>query len=109
METTTKAKHTPGPWAIAFGGMEGDDFAVIGSKFADRAICNLELRDYVPANARLIAAAPELLESLRAILSVVDFAIEKNDGDIYGSVYHDVDHQAVISNARAAIAKATAE
>lgn len=59
--------HTPGPWKIAFGGMPQDDYAVIGSPHSDRAVCNLEPRDYSLANARLIAAAPALLEVLEDI------------------------------------------
>ena len=58
-------KHTPGPWHIAYGGQYADDYAIIGSKFSERAVCNMEPRDYVQANARLIAAAPELLEALK--------------------------------------------
>jgi hypothetical protein len=99
MKTTTKAKHTPGPWQIEFGGMEGDDYAVIGSKFADRAICNLEPRDYVPANARLIAAAPELLEALQELL--------RSYRDLLPERY--LQDKGVATKARAAIAKATAE
>lgn len=61
-------QHTPGPWKIAFGGTPQDDYAVIGSPHSDRAICNLEPRDYNPANASLIAAAPALLEALERIV-----------------------------------------
>jgi hypothetical protein len=63
-----ETKHTPGPWHVAFGGKDTDDYAIIGSKFSERAICNMEPRDYVQANARLIAAAPELLEALKGLL-----------------------------------------
>lgn len=68
-QNATVSQHTPGPWRIAFGGMPQDDYAVIGSPHSDRAVCNLEPRDYNLANARLIVAAPSLLESLVNLLA----------------------------------------
>jgi hypothetical protein len=121
METTTKAKHTPGPWKLSHGGLPGDSGFSIVSNNAEAenvkvtaecwpcTIVSEEHRQELFANARLIASAPELLEALTSLLAMVEFAIDKNDGDIYGQVYSEVDHQAVIANARAAIAKATAE
>lgn len=55
------AQHTPGPWQIGYGGMDGDDFATITSKFAEYPICQLEPQGYNKANAALIARAPDLL------------------------------------------------
>lgn len=59
--TTTNAKHTPGPWhklpartLINIKGPKGEQ------------ICQIPIRD--KANAHLIAAAPELLEALQAIV-----------------------------------------
>ena len=56
------SKHTPGPWTI-----EGETL-VIGRglfvcKMSTNTMAALERR----ANARLIAAAPELLEALKAV------------------------------------------
>ena len=65
-------KHTKGPWDIGYGGQEGDDYAVITSPHSQRAICNLEPGDYVPANARLIAAAPELLATCKDVLDIIN-------------------------------------
>ena len=98
-------KHTPGPW--------------FADKLEDRNAYNIFMPGYssagasvhfcanatgcmggeeVQANARLIAAAPELLEALRAIVNLWDHhASAHGDGIIYPL------HQA----ARAAIAKAT--
>ena len=59
------SKFTPGKWKIGYGGMEGDDYAVITSSHSTRSICNLEPQDYVYGNARLIAAAPEMYEALK--------------------------------------------
>jgi hypothetical protein len=62
------ATHTPGPWHIYY-----DDCPIInaydekiGLKSDIAAICRDDVtQDEVQANARLIAAAPELLEALR--------------------------------------------
>jgi len=80
-------QHTPGPWRIGDAG-----FTVFGppkSGALPETIAPVKNR----ANARLIAAAPELLEALEALLNR-DLAppLEK-----IGAVY---------VNARAAIAKA---
>ena len=67
-------KHTPGPWNIDEK-LEGQ--TCITSKqhdsFAEPIICRVFDSSHVPlheqeANARLIAAAPELLEALLALL-----------------------------------------
>ena len=87
--------HTPGPWT--WGKPRGED--PIGAIFAaDRTIVlNLgDGTDYYPtagtmpkeANARLIAAAPELLEAIKLLLSSSH------------------DYQTGIAEAEAAIAKA---
>lgn len=87
----SKAKHTPGPWdennGRVFRGNSG-------------SICILtDQHSFVEyrANARLIAAAPELLEALQSIIEIGKRNTEnpKYDG------YYDA--------ARAAIAKATGE
>lgn len=58
---------TPGPWKIIFGGFEGDGYAVIGSPHQNHPIANLEPQGYTAANAKLIAAAPEMLQALRDV------------------------------------------
>jgi len=50
-------KHTKTPWMIAYGGEEGDGYAVIASKFSDRPVCTIEPRDFNTANAALIVRA----------------------------------------------------
>ena len=103
-------KHTPGPWKADEHGLHIWGISVGG--------CRMELSDhliadirgwghlqYLPdgiriqkANARLIAAAPDLLASLIEITSVLDALLmvksEPEEGSIGG-------------RARAAIAKAT--
>ena len=65
-----KAKHTPGPWSNEYDGslvMAGQVVCGCDHLSPDRA-------DYeeAKANARLIAAAPELLEVAKAILKRFD-------------------------------------
>lgn len=78
-------KHTPGPWNVACE--SGEWFAT--------------LQDYSPIpctieNARLIAAAPDLLEALKRLAGMA----ETFSGELHK------DHPDVV-DARAAIAKAT--
>ena len=54
------SNHTPGPWKVNHGSVYTiDDKPITGSFATERE-----------ANARLIAAAPELLEALEDILAV---------------------------------------
>ena len=63
---------TEPPWTIAYGGNPGDDYAVIASPYRERAICNLEPQDYTIENARLICAAPQLLQTAQKVLLWMD-------------------------------------
>jgi len=69
--------HTPGPWkahpAFFFG---HDSFPITGTN-GDSSPFLCRLTDDTPnfeANARLIAAAPDLLYALREILADIDYA-----------------------------------
>lgn len=82
------AKHTPGPWEIpdqtwtrnltvnTAGGMEAAMIACPGSggamSYTDE-VCTLSWKDDGEwlANARLIAAAPELLEACKAAYNIL--------------------------------------
>jgi hypothetical protein len=73
METKMKtiAKHTPGPWDVYAGKMKNGDRIINdreGTPVAYAADYNQYAKDdQVDANARLIAAAPELLAAANAI------------------------------------------
>lgn len=87
----TKAQHTPGPWvyhkqlngSLTFFGENGN-----------RAILSAARLINQEANARLIAASPELLDALKGMLEVF--------GDEFG-----MGNSSVCDDARAAITKAT--
>lgn len=88
----TDARHTPGPW-VKFNheddeqswGVEGGDGYTIAEELS-------------LADARLIAAAPELLEALRLAMPLLEAANARCTNDT-----------AFIAVARAATAKATGE
>ena len=70
-------KHTPGPWfTFANGACVGGPVGILGNPSgadtAGVAHCGMALRtgDELQANARLIAAAPELLDALQDALSI---------------------------------------
>ena len=101
-------KHTPAPWKLTLinpGPSKGSVFEHwrIGNEEAGNAIVaecydwtlNKSERD---ANARLIAAAPELLEALEGLIHSVEHEVEPHGRMVDGIV-----------NASAAIAKAKGE
>ena len=98
VEQLMATQHTPGPWGTDL--LEHDHpYQDIVVRAGTRTICRVwiddaPVHDYNAAqlaNARLIAAAPELLEALKV---VIDDLMYK-------------DHARVINVAHAAIAKAT--
>jgi hypothetical protein len=87
-----ESKHTPGPWIVGRGAdglpiihTAPDTVSPSGQGVAH--ICKRAMCQDHEANARLIAAAPDLLEALRALLWKPDGWVEQE-------------------NARAALAKA---
>jgi len=60
--------HTPGPWFCGRA-LRGGQECIVGD--GDSVVCFMPDRTigctFIPANARLIAAAPELLEALQDI------------------------------------------
>lgn len=80
------SKHTPGPWSYQISRYEPEAFDIIEPGVGALAIVKSE--DY----ARLIAAAPDLLEALKEMLLVWE------EDPAYGATHAD--------KARVAIAKA---
>ena len=91
------SKHTPGPWEIA----KGKTYCAIRTD--DRVIADMRLvgLHYNDANARLIAAAPDLLEAMQALFGADMVYCMMGDGKD--------DQIEAIAKARAAIFKATGE
>lgn len=84
-----KQKHTPGPWVPEFGEscrvrakQDGGKVAIMMNLKGLHGLIGRRTGAEVAANARLIAAAPELLEALEYIMGdsvsfLRDTAIEK--------------------------------
>lgn len=103
----TDAKWTPGPWSVGFGGQTGRPMTVNPvlrwGSIAKPATAEAE------ANARLIAAAPDLAEALRLAIpflrdSVDKYGIAWREGD--PPVEGDPEDVVVLRAAKAALAKA---
>jgi len=86
------SKHTPGPWHLHIG----DDYAEVSVQCGDATIEIFNAyrdEECVDADARLIAAAPDMLAALRALddvnldvggvfaREIVDAAIAKAEGE----------------------------
>ena len=100
-------KHTPGPWeAVPFDETTGWKIVPAGSP--DFKICRIEnsitylmaFDEQAEGDARLIAAAPEMLEALKGLAAVIG-KMKPATGEPYGRGVTE------LLEARAAIAKAT--
>ena len=92
-------EHTMGPWRTVPTTAHGDNHTTIrrdivsdGTHFAPSYVAG----DIMPADAKLMAAAPDLLDALRFSVSV-----HKAQG------LYDLSEQMAVEQAEAAIAKAT--
>lgn len=100
-------KHTPGPWHIYKGNPNwimavdpGDDTPWLIAKTEPHAGPG----DATPANARLIAAAPELMAALTGMIDMYVELVESGDAGFWNA---EEVHEVIA--AHAAIAKATGE
>jgi len=85
------AKHTPGPWTLVDGGRHWNNpiidnyrihtvptdkgFDITTGNYGELLVEHI----YEEADARLIAAAPELLEALKGVIRVADRATVEFD------------------------------
>lgn len=93
--------HTPSPWSFVQSGT--GDFPIWNVRIGTRGLITLPATagmETMDADARLIAAAPELLEACKLIVSVFD-ALPPTSAARYERLQ--------INAARAAIAKAEGE
>lgn len=103
-------KHTEGPWVVCIEDGDNKAFTVFSEcqldennrisadDFSHMCICTAGLNhENFEANARLIAAAPELLESLQELVQILEKMLMIQGEPKPGSIGH---------KARAAIAKA---
>ena len=104
------SKHTPGPWFVVNVGDDDEPmYSVKAARIAGKeprhevALCATgdSPQEMETANARLIAAAPEMLEVLKAWVALADEAVQT-----YGEDMVHPKEREVIRSARAVIAKA---
>ncbi len=103
-----KAKHTPGPWTLHPTALHPAVRSVGTPDAGPRRICTVGTMNGNPvdkANARLIAAAPEMLDALIALLIVAP-SKAPGAGLIVGA---EEKHANALQAARAAIKKATGD
>ena len=63
--TIDQLAHTPGPWTVAR--FDDEDADCIVGPAGDERICEMRGNECTPENARLIAAAPELLRIVEVL------------------------------------------
>jgi hypothetical protein len=83
--TTEKGKHAPGPWDCSIPRRPNGELAGRAYVFSvptGEYTAECFLTDVDGANARLIAAAPELLETLRELVAIVKDGYMPGSGDI---------------------------
>jgi hypothetical protein len=108
-------KHTPGPWRLgalqSYDGYTGQPFRNVWAGQGDAATVTARamrsegaMTNDVDADARLIAAAPEMLEALNELLPRIE---NFEDRGPYGEGWQSKELEAAINAVRAAIAKAT--
>lgn len=69
-----KAAHTPGPWAMRLGDT-GEDIEILGPYNSNITVCD---KVNSTEDARLIKAAPEMLEMIKNLMACVKRLTEDN-------------------------------
>jgi hypothetical protein len=121
----SESKHTPGPWEVSIG----DDYGITAEAYPKEyshsfksddlgyllALVGNRAEDFGKANARLIAAAPDLLAALEALssnphlyLGDLVYAVREKEGEGWDGPAVTAWSEAVMA-AKAAIAKARGE
>ena len=92
--------HTPGPWTVdpkTLAVYAPDRHGHAAAVLVADCDCSWLLANEIRANAALVAAAPDLLAALQALVGEADL----------GEIDHDDSTRALLAQARAAIARAT--
>lgn len=73
---SNEMKHTPGSWEVDSGGLYTKQVKVTGPRGARVVICRIPRSRRsdaaLAADAKLIAAAPELLRAVQAVLAAIE-------------------------------------
>lgn len=104
-----KTTHTPGPWTVCsdcgYLAIRQDPFAALSDVKTRKTlnVATIETEDG-EANARIIAAAPELLAALKGTVNMLD-TLEAANADLYARL-PGIHKTLAYCNARAALSKA---
>jgi hypothetical protein len=71
---TLKVKHTPGPWQVIAGEFKDDGIVAYEIRMPEAILSK--------SNADLIAAAPDMLEALKAMTHLMQEAADEIDTDV---------------------------
>jgi hypothetical protein len=95
--TTQSVAHTPGPWEYDYSQAPADEWIISGPGF-DPIIASVRRDEEkgltgaeVEANARLIAASPELARMLRAARSHLTLFIDPATDSMAARLFTDID------------------
>lgn len=102
--STTSIQHTPGPWNVYFGSV-GDRTLSVEAGEPKRRVADIQRSDEMGANARLIAAAPDLLAALKAALPLLVIAAFKAQDA--GDALAEERYTSTLQIAEAAVSRAT--
>lgn len=99
MKTETKPTHTPGPWRIGDAGHT--IFGPNVGNISPVTIATIPHRPYAhenPVNVRLIAAAPELLDQLKAAVDLLKtMIVDETEASLV--IHHVRQYEACIAKA----------
>lgn len=97
----SETKHTPGPWRFVRG-YDNSNAVITGEGYGLECVALVKSTSCPQSDARLIAAAPELLEALKHCYDLLGrYEINRVDGDQIADE--------AMSIVRSAITKATGE
>ena len=86
-ELENKGKHTPGPWKVCKTELSNDYYITAQCEHERAVVCELSMIEgnsigNTENNARLIAAAPELLEACKASLKTLELKKKWGNGHV---------------------------
>ena len=113
-DTQERVQHTPGPWKIVKRGNQIGLRTLFVTDEQNRQrlfdagrLGSRNISETDEANARLIAAAPELLEALKHVqASLIPVKVRQGESRMDAAIRWGVERTAANAQARAAIAKA---
>jgi hypothetical protein len=103
-----KAQHTPGPWHVTGDYVRNENDGLVGEALNLWANVKTPI-DERKANARLIAAAPDLLAALKMAVDSMTCAFPGGLSIQQGTLCEEQDWDTSLREARAAIAKAAGQ